>query len=128
MHLPAEPVPIMAGSVRIEQVAANLMLNALDAVEGTEDARISVTLTAADGQARLEVRDNGAGIAEVDLSRVTEPFFTTKLTGERLGLGLAICKAILADFGGTLDILSAPQQGTVVIATLPLAEDESRAA
>ncbi len=128
LNIPKTRVPIMAGAVRIEQVVANLMLNALDAVEAVPSAEVSITLTVDEGQARINVRDNGAGISESDLPRVTDPFFSTKLTGEGLGLGLAICQAILADFGGTLDIRSAPQQGTQVTVILPVAqqEDQSR--
>lgn len=121
--LPETRVPVMAGVIRIEQVAVNLLLNALDAVQGRQEARISVTLTRDAGKARMQVCDNGAGIAEADLSRVTEPFFSSRLTGEGLGLGLAICKAILADFGGMLDIRSIPGRGTQVTVTLPLATE-----
>lgn len=110
----------MAGLVRIEQVVVNLLLNALDAVADASEVQITVTLSAEGGQARLQVSDTGAGIAAADLSRVTEPFFSTRQTGEGLGLGLAICKAILADFNGTLDIVSAEGQGTQVTVTLPL--------
>ncbi|MEI4262170.1 sensor histidine kinase [Roseovarius sp. D0-M9] len=124
LHLPDTCVPVMAGAVRIEQVVANLLLNALDAVDGMPDAQIAVTLTASGGQTRITVCDNGAGIAESDLPRVTDPFFSTKMASEGLGLGLAICKAILADFGGTLDILSTPQEGTQVTVALPLAVRE----
>ncbi|MCU4652686.1 ATP-binding protein [Roseibacterium sp. SDUM158016] len=127
LDMPGTAVQVMAGAVRIEQVVANLLLNALDAVEGVPDARVGVTLTVVDGEARIDVHDNGAGIAEGDLPRVTEPFFSTKLTGEGLGLGLAICKAILADFRGRLDIRSEAGQGTHVTVTLPLAETEDRA-
>jgi two-component system C4-dicarboxylate transport sensor histidine kinase DctB len=114
-------VEVMAGAIRIEQVVVNLLLNALDAVADTPDAQITVTLTTQDGQARLCVADTGAGITETDLSKVTEPFFSTKLTGEGLGLGLAICKAILSDFNGSLDISSGQDRGTHVSVTLPLA-------
>lgn len=111
----------MAGAIRIEQVVVNLLLNALDAVADTPDAQITVTLTTQDGQARLCVLDTGAGITETDLSKVTEPFFSTKLTGEGLGLGLAICKAILSDFNGSLDISSDQDRGTQISVILPLA-------
>jgi len=126
LNIPETRVPIMAGAVRIEQVVANLLLNALDAVEAVPAAEVSITLTVDEGQARINVRDNGSGISESDLPRVTDPFFSTKLTGEGLGLGLAICQAILADFGGTLDIQSAPQQGTQVTVILPLAQQEDQ--
>lgn len=126
LDLPEEPVPVMAGAVRMEQVVANLLLNALDAVEALADASIGVTLTAVGEEARIIVQDNGAGIVESDLPRVTEPFFSTKLTGEGLGLGLAICKAILADFHGTLEIWSEPGQGTIVTVILPLSRMQGR--
>jgi len=122
IHQSETPLPILAGSVRIEQVVVNLLLNALDAVADTPDAHVSVTLAVTDGQARLCVRDNGPGIDQSDLPRVAEPFFSTKLTGEGLGLGLAICKAILADFNGTLDIGSHEGQGAQLTVCLPLAK------
>ncbi|HMO06587.1 MAG TPA: ATP-binding protein [Paracoccaceae bacterium] len=118
---PRAPVPVMAGAVRMEQVVVNLLLNALDAVEGRECASIRVILGAADGVARLTVTDTGPGIAADLLPRVTEPFFSTKTQGEGLGLGLAICKAILSEFGGDLTFASAPGGGTEVTVTLPLA-------
>ena len=126
LDLPKEPVLVMAGAVRIEQVVANLLLNALDAVEALPNARIGVTITVVGEVARIIVQDNGAGIVESDLPRVTEPFFSTKLTGEGLGLGLAICKAILADFHGRLEIWSEPGQGTIVMVILPLSQMEDR--
>lgn len=118
---PQTRVEVMAGTIRIEQVVVNLLLNALDAVADTPDAQISLSLTTQDGQARLCIADTGPGIAETDLSKVTEPFFSTKLTGEGLGLGLAICKAILSDFNGSLTISSGQGRGTHVVVTLPLA-------
>lgn len=121
LHIPDAEVPVMAGTVRIEQVVANLLLNALDAVEETVDPNITMTLELEHDAAIIWVQDNGVGITEGDLPKVAEPFFSTKQSGEGLGLGLAICKVILADFRGTLDIDSALQQGTRVTVTLPLA-------
>lgn len=118
---PDQPVLVLAGAVRMEQVVVNLVLNALDAVEDQDLRHISLRLTAQDGQARLTVADTGPGIAADLLARVTEPFFSTKTKGESLGLGLAICKAILTEFGGTLEITSAQGAGTCVTVSLPLA-------
>ncbi len=120
-HVHQGRIEVMAGAIRIEQVVVNLLLNALDAVADTPDAQITVTLTTENGQARLCVADTGTGIPETDLSKVTEPFFSTKLSGEGLGIGLAICKAILSDFNGTLDISSGQDRGTQVLITLPMA-------
>ena len=128
LRVPAEPVQVMAGTVRMEQVVANLLLNALDAVEAAPDPEITVALSVEGAQAVITVRDNGTGIDDADLPRVTEPFFSTKLTGEGLGLGLAICKVILVDFGGALAVRSRPREGTEVVVTLPLADIPDRPA
>ena len=125
--LPDAPVRVMAGAVRMEQVLVNLTLNALDAVEGRAGAVVALELSARDGLAVMQVRDTGRGIAPPDLARVGEPFFTTRTT-EGLGLGLAICKAIVAEFGGDLGIVSTEGQGTTVTVTLPLAEAAQEAA
>ena len=119
--MPDQPVRVLAAAVRMEQVVVNLVLNALDAVAESAHKRVRVVLEVDAARARVRVSDTGSGIAAADLSRVTEPFFSTKLTGEGLGLGLAICQAILADFGATLDIASTEGQGTEVTVLMPLA-------
>lgn len=126
---PAVPAPqVMAGAVRLEQVCLNLLLNALDAVEGQEGALVAIA-TRADGAATvIEVTDSGSGIAAEDLPRVTEPFFSTKIGGEGLGLGLSISQAIVTEFGGRIDIASAPGTGTRVTVTLPRAAQAREAA
>ena len=112
----------------MEQVLVNLLINALDAVEGRRDAQIAVTLEVVGGKAHLHVADTGHGIAPDDLARVAEPFFSTKISGEGLGLGLSISRAILAEFGGDLSVASTQGQGTCVTVSLPLAEAQMEAA
>ena len=124
-----DPAPqVMAGAVRLEQVCLNLLLNALDAVEGQEGARVAVATRANGDSAVIEVADSGSGIAAADLPRVTEPFFSTKIGGEGLGLGLSISQAIVTEFGGRIDIASAPGTGTRVTVTLPRAAQTREAA
>ncbi|MBV0914237.1 sensor histidine kinase [Anianabacter salinae] len=120
LDMPTDPVHVMAGDVRIEQVVTNLLLNALDAVYATPKPEISVTLETVGETAVITVTDNGAGILDTDLPRVAEPFYSSKQIGEGLGLGLAICKVILADFSGGLEMCSSPQTGTQVTVCLPL--------
>jgi two-component system C4-dicarboxylate transport sensor histidine kinase DctB len=105
----------------MEQVVVNLILNALDAVEGRGDGRVSVTVESDGVEARLVVRDTGVGISPDILPRVAEPFFSTKSAAEGLGIGLSICKAILAEFGGKLSVASALGRGTTVTVVLPAA-------
>ena len=102
--LPEGEVPVSFDPLRLEQVLVNLLRNAFDAVRGRADARVCVTLAAAaDGAVvRLVVDDNGPGVPEALAERVFDPFFTTKPPGEGLGLGLAISRAIAADYAATL--------------------------
>jgi two-component system C4-dicarboxylate transport sensor histidine kinase DctB len=125
---PDGPLWVWAGPVRIEQVLVNLLLNALDAVELRPDPQITLAVTTDAGALRLTVTDNGSGIAADDLPRISEPFFTTKATGEGLGLGLSISRTILGEFGGDMAFMPAPGGGTVVQVTLPLADPALRAA
>lgn len=122
----ADPAPLaMAGPVRLEQVCLNLLLNALDAVEGREGAAVTLITSAQGGEVRLSVRDTGPGISAEDLPRVTEPFFSTKIGGEGLGLGLSISQAIVTEFGGRLEIGAAPGGGAEIAMVLPRAETDA---
>lgn len=123
-----EPVLVRAGAVRLEQVCVNLLLNALDAVDGRANGAVSIGITTTGPEARITVQDTGAGIAPDDLKRVAEPFFSTKESGEGLGLGLAISQAIIAEFGGRIEIESTLGVGTTVTVILPCAQSGREAA
>ncbi|OCP05633.1 MULTISPECIES: ATP-binding protein [unclassified Ensifer] len=111
-------VMVMAEPVRLEQVAVNLVGNALDAVTDRPERRVSVAIEAADGNARLIVGDTGHGIASENLSSVFDPFFTTKPVGSGLGLGLSISYNIVKDFGGDIAILDTGPSGTQFLVSL----------
>jgi two-component system C4-dicarboxylate transport sensor histidine kinase DctB len=72
------------------------------------------------------VRDNGAGIAEID--RIFEPVHTTKSPGEGVGLGLAISSGIVADHGGRLTARNMPDGGAAFDITLPVLDEARHAA
>ena len=90
-----EPAPLVLGDrVQLQQVLLNLVMNACDAMSDTPPGeRLLVVSTTMGGDARIEVRDRGSGIAPDALARVFQPFVTTKPDG--LGLGLAICRSIV---------------------------------
>lgn len=109
---------------RLEQVLVNLIGNALDAMRES-DPRV-LTLTASrrsvDGvpMVALEVRDSGKGLSETDRKHLFEPFYTTKPSGVGLGLGLAICRDLAAEFGGDLQAHNHPQGGACFVLTVPV--------
>ena len=76
------------------------------------------------GNVILTVRDEGVGIAAEHLSRLTDPFFTTKRESGGTGLGLSVSAGIVNEHGGTLTFDSAPDSGTTVTLSLPAVPKE----
>ncbi len=121
------PSPLVtAVAVRLEQVMLNLILNALDAVEGRKSPSVTIRRAMEAGRVSVTVVDNGSGIAPEHRDRIAEPFFTTKLTGEGLGLGLSIATAIVQEFGGEITFAEAPGGGTMATVSMPAGERPSQ--
>ena len=96
----AEPVWVLGGQVRLQQVIVNLLSNAMDAME--DGGEITLEMAHDGGRVVLDIRDTGAGLD--DPARVFEPFYSTKDIGasKGLGLGLSISYGIIGSFGGDL--------------------------
>lgn len=104
------------------QVLMNLLINAADALEGREDLSPSIVVGThlAGNYVVLTVVDNGPGIALENIGRVFEPHFTTKPPGRGSGLGLSLCRSLVQQDGGEIEVESAVGQGTTVRVTLPV--------
>ncbi len=117
----AARVPLDAD--RFCQVVINIVENAIQAMVAAPNLnaapRLAVASRALDGQVRVVFEDNGPGIAPEHLGRVFEPLFSTKNFGT--GLGLATARHIVEQHDGSIEITSAPGEGTHVAITLPLA-------
>ena len=111
-----------------EQVLANVIDNALDALEA---ARIAGTTTLSaltlalrgtirKGELVLMVQDTGCGIEGHLLTRIFEPFFSTKEVGKGIGLGLAICHGIIEAMGGSISVRSSPGHGSTFTIKAPM--------
>jgi signal transduction histidine kinase len=117
---PALP-PCPADAEGIHRSLLNLVSNALDAVEEVESPRVTVATGAeADGsRVRIEVRDNGPGIAPEKVDEIFRPFVSTK--GSRgTGLGLAVSRKTLREHGGDIVVQNQPGGGSVFVMRLPL--------
>jgi C4-dicarboxylate-specific signal transduction histidine kinase len=127
LDLDPELPRVHGDQVQLQQVALNLIVNA---VEAAGDDRAAVRLvgikTAGSGgrSVRLLVSDTGAGIAPQTMERIFEPFFTTKPQG--LGLGLSISRTIAEAHGGTLGVSANPDAGATFCLELPAAEKSGR--
>ncbi|MCX8045045.1 MAG: cache domain-containing protein [Desulfobacterota bacterium] len=111
--------PITGNAQRIEQVVVNLLLNACQALPSPERAvRISTSCDA--DTVYIAVLDEGVGIAEDDLSRIMDPFFTTKRSSGGTGLGLSISYKIIQQHRGRITVQSTPGKGSVFTVALPV--------
>jgi len=119
---------VMGHEVRLSQVFVNLIVNAAQAIPESAPERNEVRVTAltdAAGQAVVEVRDTGSGMSAEVCGRLFEPFFTTKPLGSGTGLGLSISLDIVKRSGGSIDVESAPGQGSTFRVRLPPARQRA---
>lgn len=113
-----EPVgEIFCSPARVNQIFVNLVTNAAQAMDGEGKLRISVRPV--DDCVEIAFEDTGCGIAEEDLNRIMDPFFTTKPVGEGTGLGLSIVHQIVQQHHGHLDVTSEVGKGTRIAVRLP---------
>ncbi len=119
---------VLADALHLEQVLTNLVLNALDAVkalpEGSEAGRVSITVAVAEDAVYLHVEDNGPGVDPAIADKIFTPFFTTKKSGEGIGLGLAIVDKLVRSMGGTITMENLSPHGTRFSLRLPPAAAE----
>jgi len=111
---------IIADSEALRSALTNLIINSLQAMDGS-GGKITIALSGEDDgkRARIDITDSGRGIPSDEISKVFEPYFSTKETGT--GLGLAIVKKAIDDHHGTITVKSKVGEGTTFTITLPAA-------
>ena len=117
VECPTQPVYVSGDHNQLRRALVNIIRNATQAVQNQLDRSILVRLEVLDNKLRIAVRDNGPGIPEADRDRLFEPNFTTRSGG--MGLGLAITKSILENYGGAIRFESEPGETTFFV-ELPL--------
>jgi uncharacterized protein len=126
VHLAGNLPPVMAHYNGLVQVFFNILTNAQEAIAARRvsdvlesNQRISLSSFEKNGQVVVSVEDTGIGVSEHNLDRIFEPFFTTKEKGQGKGLGLTICKEIVRDCGGRIEVTVPATQGTKVTLSFP---------
>ncbi len=117
----------LAGEVRLQQVFANLISNAMDAMEDSPQKTLTIALQTNPGHVLVSFHNTGSNIGEEDMAKVFDPFFTTKEVGEGMGLGLSISYGIIRQFDGTIEVRNHARGGACFNLKLPLAETEDSA-
>ena len=123
-HLEHPSVLVHGVEYKLQQVFLNLFLNARDAMP--KGGWLSITTAVSGAEALVEVADTGAGIPTEHLSRIYDPFFTTKGEGRGTGLGLSVSYGIVKEHSGTLTCESDVNQGTCFRLVLPVADRAAR--
>jgi two-component system sensor histidine kinase HydH len=113
--------PVLLDPQQIEQLLINLLKNALEAMP--DGGRITILSTVERGYARVSIVDSGAGMSPEMVSKIFNPFYTTKKKGT--GLGLAVCRKIIEDHGGEISVRSEEGEGTEVTFILPVGTEET---
>ena len=103
--------------IGLSQAMRGLVQNALDADRSDRSIKVSVKRLQQDWE--WKIRDQGPGMSAEELSRVSEPFYTTKAPGEGMGLGVFLAKNVIRRLGGTVEFESASGEGTCVTVCLP---------
>jgi signal transduction histidine kinase len=108
----SSPLPdLVTDSERLRTVLVNLITNAHHAIDGRPGAGVTlITQQTGDRRVAITIRDTGQGIAEDDLPRIFDPYFTTRRAGT--GLGLAIAKNIVEGMGGSIGVVTSAGAGT----------------
>jgi two-component system sensor histidine kinase HydH len=123
MKLEGPVPPLRADPGRLTQALVNLVINAIQAVEGAGRVEVTVRADEPEQLVSIEVRDTGPGISEEKQSAIFDPFFTTKSEGT--GLGLWIVQQIVTAHGGVVAVANAPGGGAVFAVRLPWSQQET---
>jgi two-component system NtrC family sensor kinase len=133
LELEAAADAILADPNQLQQVFLNIIMNAADAlalkgVDSGDGRGKTLALKSRNEGNTIEVifADNGPGIAEEDLVRIFDPFYTTKEPGKGTGLGLSVCYRIVEGMGGTMEAEGSPGGGMSIRVGLPLRGKENR--
>jgi PAS domain S-box-containing protein len=119
----------MLDHYQIEQVFINILSNAIEAcAEANVGDKIQISTKLENNSLLITFVDNGPGIKEEDIRRVVDPFFTTKSLGKGTGLGLSITHGIIVEHGGSLEVESPEDNGTIITVKLPYEEVDENAA
>lgn len=119
-----EALTVQADPLQLQQVLFNLFLNAREAMSGTHSGRLTISATRQEDHVVIEVHNTGDSIPVELLPHVFEPFQSSKpaeRNGRRRcgGLGLALCRDLIEENGGTIQVTSDAEEGTVFTITLP---------
>jgi signal transduction histidine kinase len=121
VSLAVDHAMVRGAPVLLQQLLMNLFLNAMTAMPTGGILEVGLRLVA--GSIKVRVADTGCGIAERDIERIFDPFYTTSTTGSGTGLGLSICYSIAKQHGGSIEVASVEGRGSTFTIKLPVCDE-----
>lgn len=118
-------IVLLSDKVHFEEVISNILINAVEAIPVSKPGRIELTAKLRKKQVIVEICDNGSGIDKEVIPCIFEPFFSTKHPDDNFGLGLSYSLNVIQKSGGTIEIQSELNQGTVVLLKFPISKSVS---
>ncbi|WP_254054992.1 ATP-binding protein [Kiloniella sp. EL199] len=120
INIASKTILVSGDEIRLEQVFVNLYRNAIDAMKTTQGEKVITINTSVTGQqVNVTVSDTGTGLEEHVVKKLYDPFFTTKLNSESLGLGLSITYGIIKDLKGEIQASNNPDGGACFVLSFP---------
>lgn len=119
LEMPQGPFTAWGDHALMQQCLMNLIFNAMESMPGGGAITIQGKMEKTPDKIRLSITDTGQGIAQEDLTRIFEPFYSTKHAGKGVGLGLSMVYGIIREHNGTIEVDSHPGRGTTFTMTLP---------
>lgn len=116
-------VEVCADPIQIFRALQNLTTNAVHAVADRKQGRVQIQCRSAEPNVVIDIVDNGCGIPQEHLSKIFEPYYTTKDIHSGTGLGLSITRKVVGSHGGTIEVRSVEGEGTTFTVQLPIARD-----
>jgi two-component system NtrC family sensor kinase len=116
---------IMADFDQLQQVCTNLILNAVQAMP--DGGKLNLRASTGDSFLKIAVQDTGCGISQDNIHKLFTPFFTTKVKGKGVGLGLAVAHGIIERHKGRIEVQSKEGEGTTFTIFLPISHEEREA-
>jgi signal transduction histidine kinase len=119
-HLPA----VRMDSNLLKQILLNIIMNSLQAMEDSGGKLLVETFTLMKEEIGISIADTGPGIPEEAITKIFQPYFTTKKPGEGTGLGLFVTKTLVENMGGRIEVGSSHETGTVFFVKFPMEKQE----
>lgn len=117
--LPDTPLFIIGNQSKLEQIFVSIFTNAVQAMKTNGTLTVSLRSDAENKNILIKISDTGSGIRKEDIKNIFEPFFTTKPVGEGTGLGLSVCRSLVQEHHGEIEVESTLGDGTSFIIKFP---------